>query len=418
MLHYNKSVPAARPSDLKLNNRRQILELFKFGAVRSVAGLAAEVGVSRQTVMKSIQFFLEKGIIVSDGKADSGSMGGKRAELFKLTGDQYLLSLVAVPDMVAITLVNFRCEIIESRDLKDIDDLDGEAVMKAATEECGRMLSERGIAPGQVRGVCVTGTGIVGPEGGASQSALFPAWNTRLPIEKYFHKCLGSGVRVTVESLGKVCGSAVLHDLDGHAGRVATVLTYRDDISACLIAGGRILQGRDDYASEFGHMTVALGDDEVCSCGSRGCLERQLCRTRFHKLYLENRQRFPESSLAALCGREVSIRDVFDASGAGDPMARWMSEYAAGIYAIALRNLMLLFPPDRVVFQGDYAHADPAFIEALKADLLTFRGFLRDGVPAMPFELEMDDRPLRTLCTLGAYTLLIDSLFADEENYE
>ena len=50
----------------------------------------------------------------------------------------------------------------------------------------------------------------------------------------------------------------------------------RDDISACLIAGGRILQGWDDYASELGHMTVAIDDDEVCSCGSRGCLERRL----------------------------------------------------------------------------------------------------------------------------------------------
>ena len=416
MLQYNKSVPAARPSDLKFNNRRQILELFKFGAVRSVAGLAGEVGVSRQTVMKSIQFFLEKGIIVSDGKADSGSMGGKRAELFKLTGDKYLLSLVVVPDLVAITLMNLRCEVIESRDLKDIDNLDGELVLEAAVEECGRMLSERGIAVSQVRGVCVIGTGIVGPEGATSQSALFPTWNTRLPIESCLRSHLSGDVRVIVESLGKVCGSAVLHDLAGQEDRVATVLTYRDDIAACLIARGQILQGWDDYVSEFGHMTVAIDDDEVCSCGSRGCLERQLSRARFEKLYRENLGRFPASRLAEHCPN-VTIKDVFDASKAEDPMARHLSEYAGELFAVALRNLVLLFPPHRVVFQGDYACADPAFIEALKARLLSFKGFLREGAPAMPFKLEVDNRPLRQLCILGSYTLLIDSLFADEENY-
>ena len=105
MLDHEMSMAATRPSDLKLNNRMQILELFKSGAVYSVADLARAVGISRQTVMKAIQFFLEKGIIVSDGKADSGSMGGKRAELFTLSGKKYLLNVLIVAVICALMYI-------------------------------------------------------------------------------------------------------------------------------------------------------------------------------------------------------------------------------------------------------------------------------------------------------------------------
>ena len=79
MINSTLQTPAMKPSDLKFNNRIQILELFKTGGTWSASALAEQIGISRQTVMKAIQFFIEKGIIVADGKAESSSVGGKRA---------------------------------------------------------------------------------------------------------------------------------------------------------------------------------------------------------------------------------------------------------------------------------------------------------------------------------------------------
>ena len=106
--------PAARPSDLKLNNRMKILELFKSGEACSVADISRQIGISRQTVMKAVQFFMDKGILVSDGKAESGSMGGKRAELYSLSSSQYLFSVLISPDSLYIALINYRNEIIDT----------------------------------------------------------------------------------------------------------------------------------------------------------------------------------------------------------------------------------------------------------------------------------------------------------------
>ena len=414
MLQHKKSVPAARPSDLKLNNRRQILELFKFGRVHSVAGLAREVGVSRQTVMKSIQYFLEKGIIISDGKADSGSMGGKRAELFKLSGDRYLLSLTVFSDVVAITLVNFRCEVVESRKLTGTRDMEADALVEAVSAECERMLAGRGIPMDDVKGMCVTASSIVGADGASRRNPFFPDWGSRLPIEEAFRKRLGGNMQVILENLGKVCGCASLQTVEPVGERLAALLTYRDDISVCLIVGEQIVNGKDDYIDEFGHMIIASEDDEICSCGSRGCLERQVSAARLRRLCAQRADQFPQSPLTALLPDAMTAQDVFQASAAGDPLARSLSEYTAGCFAKAFRNLALIFIPDQVVFQGDYAEADPYFVEALREELRAFRCFNRDGQPRVPFVLSVDSRPLKTLSTVGAYTLLIDRLLLDE----
>ena len=63
--------PPACPADLKYSNRIQVIETFLSGGVYSANDISASIGLSRQTVMKSIQFFLRSGLLVSAGKGDS-----------------------------------------------------------------------------------------------------------------------------------------------------------------------------------------------------------------------------------------------------------------------------------------------------------------------------------------------------------
>ena len=47
--------PPACPADLKYSNRIQVIETFLSGGVYSANDISASIGLSRQTVMKSIQ---------------------------------------------------------------------------------------------------------------------------------------------------------------------------------------------------------------------------------------------------------------------------------------------------------------------------------------------------------------------------
>lgn len=412
-------IQAARPSDLKLNNRIQILELFKSGAVRSIAEIANEIGISRQTVMKSVQFYLEKGIIVSEGKAASGRMGGKRAELFRISGDQNLFSVLICPDYLHISLFNFRCEVKDTFLQADIAQMGVDEIIEAAGRACAEMMKANRVTTESVRGVCVNVPGIVDRQSGRLRyNSLFPSWGKQVPIVEKIAEFFQPDTLIMMENVAKACGSAFLQKARrGCFGRGATVFSSWGGISACLIQDGSIVDGKDSLIGEIGHMMIAPEDDELCGCGCRGCFERQVSPSRTRRVMEEYRNQYPESRLFDGELAAVSIGRVFEASRAGDALAQMLSRRAATYFAQALRNLTLIFNPDWVVFQGDYAGADEIFRETLYRELRTFNYYVEADGEKSPFELKMDDRDISDLSTRGAYTLLLDRLFRDQANY-
>ena len=414
MLVGNHVMNAARPSDLKLNNRMQILELFKSGRVCSVAEIASEIGISRQTVMKAIQFFLEKGIIVSEGKAASGAMGGKRAELFSLSADRYLFNILISPDYLFISLFNFRCEVVDTFTRTGIADMDVDDIIAAAGAACGRLMLKHDILRDSVRGMCISTSGIVDMSTNRLRfNSLFPNWGKDIPIAEKLAACFDGDMMIVMENVSKVCGSAYLHQKDRANQRGATVFSGFGGVVACLMNRGFILRGKDSLIGEIGHMMLAPEDQEVCGCGGHGCFERQVSNERLRTVIADSIGRYPGSVLNEKPVHEITIRDVFEASAAGDALGRELSAFTARYFADALRNLTLVFNPNWVVFQGEYAWADDHFREVLFRELKAFR-YYED---VAPFDLQMDRRPITDLTTIGAYTLLIDRLFSDQTTY-
>ena len=418
MLDNDMSMAAARPSDLKLNNRIQILELFKSGTVYSVADLAKHIGISRQTVMKAIQFFLEKGIIVSDGKASSGSMGGKRAELFTLSADRYLFNVLICPSCLYISLFNYRCEVIDEYMREDIVGQDVDRIMDAAVTVCDELLSKHGLSKADVRGVCLSTSGIFDrATGRVRYNSLFPAWGKDVPLVNKLRDYFGEDVIVLPDNVARVCGSAYLHGLHASRNSVITVFSRWGGVGACFLAGDHIVYGKDALIGEIGHMIVNPCDPEVCACGSRGCFERQVSVERLRSLALQWRDDHPESRLAREPLEAMTIQDVFAASEQGDTLGRTLSAYAATQFATALRNMTLMFNPDEIILLGDYASADDHFREILYRELRTFRYYSDSADGDNPFRLKVDQRRIQELTTLGAYSLLINRLFSDETTY-
>ena len=414
MTHFANQIAAMKPSDLKLSNRMQILELFKSGETMSVGAIAENIGISRQTVMKAIQFFIEKGIIVPDGKADSTSVGGKRAELYSLSADKYLFNVVICPDYLYISLFNYRCAVIDTYMREDIADLDAEAVIEAAGTACYKLLLKNEISQRDLRGICITTSGIVDHHTNVLKfSTKFSGWGKDIPIAEKLAAYFDGDVLVLAENVGKVCGSAFLHAPQFQNGRGMTVFSSWEGVCACLMERGHILNGKDALIGEIGHMMLNPSDTEICECGGHGCFERQVSDERIRKIVREAAADHPESALCRIPIAELTVRDVFAESEKGDSLAMEISAQLARYFALALKNVTLLFNPDLVVFQGNYSAADAHFRSILAQELGAFHYYSDDS----PFLLQMDARSSRDLATLGAYTLLIDSLFSDEATY-
>ncbi|MBN9188621.1 MAG: ROK family protein [Microbacterium sp.] len=185
------------------------------------------------------------------------------------------------------------------------------------------------------------------------------------------------GVPVGVENDVKAAalGAFALHaDASGVSRDVASPLIPGDamaylnlgtGIAAGIVVDGELWRGGRGAAGEVGHISVDPQGPR-CRCGQRGCIEALA----------------GGAAIAERWGRPgaLPIRDVFDASDAGDPLARRLrSELAAGV-AAAVRVLVLTVDVDAVMLGGGITALADRLLADVTAELSASAGaspFLR-----------------------------------------
>lgn len=404
----------ALPSDLKIRNRMLVLDAMRDGRAYTTADISKITGISRPTVVKSIQYFLECGIMISHGKGDSTEHGGKKPELYSFVCSKLLLAITLWPDLLCITL--------SSMDLKKIASLRIEAPIRDTPEEAFAlikekalgMLNEYGYRPDDLYGVSLSTSGTIDYDKGILKySASSPGWGTDIPVRQYMQEIFGDRVEVVIENAGKMTGRSELPDQDKEDKRMLTLFSTWG-LSACLIERGHVLNGENSLIGEVGHMIIDPHDTVRCGCGSYGCAERILSVEKVVSLIRQKQQDYPDSTLFQVPAEQLTVGLVFACSGAGDPLARQITAYLAKHFAVLIRNISLVFDPEVVVFQGDYAHADAWFDETLQAELARFKYYPEQGA----FTVRYNTRPLEELDLAGAQAFLQHRFFKEESLYQ
>ncbi len=398
---------AALPSDLRRSNRMQVLEVFKWGGEFTINQIAAQVGLSRQTVMKAVQFFVEQGIVAAVGKGGSTAAGGKRPDLFSLANHKRLLAIDLWPSRLNCTLLDFKGQVVDRlvREQPLPDDLERTAASVGGFAR--DLLARSNVLPDALCGVCISVSGTVDYRSGTLRySSHTPGWGTDVPLARLLRPYLGAYTPVLLENTGKLSARSLLQSRELLTKRVLCLFTAWG-LSGCFIERGRILNGKDSLIGEFGHMILDPDDEERCGCGSHGCFERLVSNDRIRRRAAALRAAYPGTCLGA--PEALTVQAVFAASEAGDPCARRLADELAMRFATALRNITLVFDPDEVVFQGDFAAADAYFLQRFWEYLKEFQ-YYPNGEP---FQLHLDRRPLDELSWQGAYTLLMDHYFSN-----
>ncbi len=404
---------AAMPSDLKVQNRMRILKCFRDGAEYTAGDVSALTGISKLTVMRAIQYFCAKNVLITTGKGSSTELGGKKPDRFCMSAGKYLLSITLWPGNLNFALYDMLCRRISYLEIPTALPDDIAAVFALIEAQVNAYLAENGVDKGELFGVGLSTAGTIDYKTKhLKYSSLNPNWGTDIPVCEYLSRIFGSDVAFFVENAGKMTGRAALLDASLQDRRVL-VLFSTWGLSACLIENGHILGGKDSLIGEIGHMTLDCRDDVLCGCGSRGCFERLIDIRRLRREIAELPP--PEGSpLSRLAPQEVTLRDIFHASNDEDPYARSIVAQLAKTFALAFRNISLVFNPDVVIFQGDYSHAGAYFDEVLKAEMRSFRYFPAEGA----FETRYDTRSLFELDARGAAITLADLYFSDPALYE
>ena len=403
---------AAVPSALKHHNRELILSCFRDNQEHSVADVVRNTGISKLTVMRAIQFFCAKGILVSSGKGESTEQGGKKPEYFRFGYKKYLLTVMMWPEMLGLTLFDMCLRPVGRRSFEWIIPASPDKAFDFVRQSADSLLAEAGIDKSALYGVSLSSSGIVDYEAQVLKYSVHsPEWGTDIPVGEYLKNIFGPGPEIFVENAGKCISRSILAEQTDDK-RIMVLFTSWG-LSGAMIEGGRILNGRDSLIGEIGHMILDPADTEPCSCGSHGCLERLVSIARLRQR-MEAAPPPVSSPLHKLAPQSISLQHLFFASRQEDKYARGFVTYLAGCFATMLRNVSLVFNPERVVFVGDYASADEYFDRCMKQQFDQFH-YLASG---MAMEVIYDKRPLPELDARGGALALLGRFFSDEKLYE
>jgi glucokinase len=145
-------------------------------------------------------------------------------------------------------------------------------------------------------------------------------------------------------------------------------------VGAGLILGGRLHEGAQGVAGEFGHVKVRPARPEVqpraCGCGQRGCLEAYTSGMNVAARVRDEIAAGVKTSIHGLAGEDptrISAALVEEAWRAGDPYARALWEEVSDLLGTAVANLVTLLNPARLILGGGVFLGCPALVDLVRA---------------------------------------------------
>ena len=206
----------------------------------------------------------------------------------------------------------------------------------------------------------VSGIGIGAPNanshGGTIEHAPNLPWKETVPfIEKCQRYFPGMPVRIANDADAAALGEKIYGAAQGMNDFI--VITLGTGLGSGLIAGGKLLTGRNGFAGELGHVTV-VPRGRMCGCGRRGCLETYVSATGICRTVLELLAESTEpSELRSVAPDRLTALRITEAAEHGDKIALKAYEYTGKMLGRTLANTVLITGPEAIFLFGGLAGA-------------------------------------------------------------
>lgn len=358
----------SKPKNIKDNNRKAILSLFRFSEELSLGDVAKTVKLSKTTVKKIVFELLEQGYIVSAGKGASTGEGGKKPNLFRFNPVRkyiIVLSMNTISTAACIYLMDLASEFHYQEDL-----VFGEGpisygnTVKVYADAVNRTKEKFGLKAEQIYAITLATDGIVDVQKGRLAYSFHNQWEEDMPFADDLSAAMALSPvpHIFLENICSYLGYAELISTDYHNSNVAFI--YADvHTGGCIIRKGSLVHSNRGYSGEFGHMILDDRSDTVCSCGARGCFEALVSTERLLKRARAGEKRCPDSLV--FCETPLNLQTIFAAANKDDAFARELMDEIIRWFSLAINNITIVYDPDVVIIQGSYREAGEYFINGL-----------------------------------------------------
>lgn len=333
-------------TDKKTITRSRILNYVINNQVTSKVEVSKNLNLSMPTVLSNVNDLIAKGIIIEIGEYES--TGGRKAKSIGINPSyRYSVGIVITANHVGIVLVNLKYEIVKFRRVRmkfspdasycqDLSVLTSEFLKD--TEYQDRIL-----------GIGISIPGII------SQKDHLLIKSHALQLENYSLSFLEQAFDLPVYFENDANAAMMAEDINRY--RNAIYLSLNNTLGGAFCIDGKLFQGENQKAGEFGHMILVPGGRK-CYCGKKGCADAYC-------------------AASALTDEINSLETFMEQLKSGDEAAeeKW-SEYL-DMLAVLISNLRMAYDMD-IILGGEVGGYLAEHMLPLGEKVMEYNGFDHD----------------------------------------
>lgn len=356
---------------LKKNNRNIVFSYMRYSGPITIADLSEAVQLSRNTIVKIIDYYEKGGFIENIGKGDSTEEGGKKPNIYQFNPlARVACGIELIEGKVTIVFTDLRAEVIKAYTEQLDWNTEVDIILKRVETIFNRFLQSSAIPEHKVLGIAFGVHGVVDYSSGTILTSPHnPAWGENVNVRKRMQKIFPE-IPVYLDNRIRFEAFAELVKGEWGGAKDIIVLDVGEGTISGVILNNTLRRGKHFLAGHIGHMILNPEDEEICHCGGRGCFEMLISTKRLLR-YAINGYRENQNSLLfnGKGPEEITPEDVFIASNRKDAFAQSLIDKIGHWLAVGIHNLGLMYDPDIIVLQGTYAKAGDYLLDRVRANV-------------------------------------------------
>ena len=320
----------------------------------TLADLCKELDLSVPTVTKMVGELIDDGIVMDFGKIETP--GGRRPNIYGLNQNSgYFIGVDICHSHVNIGITDFKGELISDELSIPFIESQPQERFQRLCEIITQFIHNSKVPKHKILSMGINISGRVNTLTGHSYSSFY--FDER-PLTEMFENELNINVSIDNDSRAMTYGEYIKGCVNGEKNVLYVNVSW--GLGLGIIVGGQLYYGKSGFSGEFGHIP-AFGNEILCHCGKKGCLETEASGLALHRKFLEKLHSGHSSLLTQKSGYNpnapISLNDIIEVALQEDMLAIELIEEIGNSLGKHIAGLINLFNPELVVIGGTLAYA-------------------------------------------------------------
>lgn len=309
--------------------------------------LSKNLNLSMPTVLSNVNELITNGIVVEAGEYES--TGGRKAKRIRVNPSyRYAVGLMITANHVGLALVNFKYEAEKTQRIKLKFSPDTSYCLKIS--EITKNFLHDIEDPAKILGVGISIPGIINHE------KHMIVKSHALQLENYSLSFLEQAIPFPVYFENDANAAMMAEEPNKY--KDAIYLSLNNTLGGAFCIDGKLFQGRNQKAGEFGHMILVPGGKK-CYCGKDGCADAYCSASALTDETEETLEQFMQ---------KVSTENL-------NPNQKW-DTYLTNL-AILISNLRMAYDMD-IILGGEVGGYLVDYMIPLSEKVMSYNGFDHD----------------------------------------